>query len=512
MSLIFARNLAIGKGKTKRHVTAMVTKAPAAICQTFIYSQGDWVSAWGLANNNPNWESWVCNLKASVVHTKQFNKLVWLHLVINIWLRLTGDVGQSSIVLIQASRRGRLSSRGAPGIPVFGESWRLCKDVEPCHIIQHWSGTHFKKVPLRELGLHVQLGHSSHRCINPQPVPDNFTVIHSNGIHCVAVNFCWCKHRASPRQQLLCMELFPVTVESPKTCATFCVMEQFQVLSSSGKILAYKFHQALVVMTDCMGILKVKMLKMAGHGNEKDGITTTPPGSLALKYPACLRPGINLPPDWDTAPPKFQFLYMLILALDANFRLKNLYQSNWQRDPGLHTGLAYFVEPVKYLEHVTWFASQKDISMCSGFQMLAHAESRNVTGLHATGVGMCVCARHEIIRPLAVGDLQKGEWYCNMDYIALSAVQGHGIKSLFWSYNIACQWKLNLFERMAELLMNIQIIDHTDREGIEQAWAEINVVANSTKEMGPGNRYDKLDRQFAKHNWKKLVELETEDS
>ncbi|PBK88769.1 hypothetical protein ARMGADRAFT_1033757 [Armillaria gallica] len=184
------------------------------------------------------------------------------------------------------------------------------------------------------------------------------------------------------------------------------------------------------------------MLKMAGHGNEKDGIATTPPGSLALKF-------------------------------------KNWYQSNWQRDPGLHTGLAYFVEPVKYLEHVTQFASQKDISMCSGFQTLAHAESRNATGLHAMGVGM----------------------YCNMDYIALSAAQGHGIKSLFWSYDIACQWKLNLFEQMAELLsalqqdpidikfcfaipkchckghklkcqcyhsMNIQIIGHTDREGIEQ--------------------------------------------
>lgn len=31
------------------------------------------------------------------------------------------------------------------------------------------------------------------------------------------------------------------------------------------------------------------------------------------------------------------------------------------------------------------------------------------TGLRSSGVGACVCARHEIVRAQGIGDLQKGE-------------------------------------------------------------------------------------------------------
>lgn len=72
-------------------------------------------------------------------------------------------------------------------------------------------------------------------------------------------------------------------------------------------------------------------------------------------------------------------------------------------------GLAYFVKPTEYIKHVSKYATQKDISTCSRFHTLSHAESKNATGLRATGVRMAVCAQHEIMRPLGVGDLQKGE-------------------------------------------------------------------------------------------------------
>lgn len=54
---------------------------------------------------------------------------------------------------------------------------------------------------------------------------------------------------------------------------------------------------------------------------------------------------------------------------------------------------------------LTW----SQISSCSGFHTLVHAESKNNKGLRAMGVGMCVCARHECVLPTAVGDLQVGE-------------------------------------------------------------------------------------------------------
>lgn len=85
-----------------------------------------------------------------------------------------------------------------------------------------------------------------------------------------------------------------------------------------------------------------------------------------------------------------------------------------------------------------------------------------------------------------------------MDYIVLSVAHDHSIKSIFFSYDIACQWKLNFFEHMMAYpctpefkvvdiefgipkchckghklkcqcyhAMQIQIIRCTDREGIK---------------------------------------------
>jgi hypothetical protein len=48
--------------------------------------------------------------------------------------------------------------------------------------------------------------------------------------------------------------------------------------------------------------------------------------------------------------------------MDANFRLKNRMRSTEAADPGLHTGLAYLVENEPYIEHVSKYASQKDVS------------------------------------------------------------------------------------------------------------------------------------------------------
>lgn len=50
------------------------------------------------------------------------------------------------------------------------------------------------------------------------------------------------------------------------------------------------------------------------------------------------------------------------MAIDANFRLRNLLHSDDVTDPGLHTGMAYFVETKGYKEHVAKYATQKDVS------------------------------------------------------------------------------------------------------------------------------------------------------
>ena len=127
-----------------------------------------------------------------------------------------------------------------------------------------------------------------------------------------------------------------------------------------------------------------------------------------------------------------------------------------------------------------------------------------------------------------------------MDFILLSALTPLLVTSVFVSYNIACQFKLGFETRMPKLPKDLHIpsdvqlgwgipkchcpmhkvhcqaphslnfkpgVGRTDGEGIERSWAEMNRVANSTKEMGPGSRHDTLDDHFEHHNFRKLVSL-----
>ena len=112
---------------------------------------------------------------------------------------------------------------------------------------------------------------------------------------------------------------------------------------------------------------------------------------------------------------------------------------------------------------------------------------------------------------------------------------------IVFSYDIACQWHKNLWERMKifppeEALSNsvksvlflvlkfhlpahveacnLQFsfnltkgVGRTDGEAPERGWANINPAAQSTKEMGPGTRRDTLDDHFGDWNWKKTIKL-----
>ena len=49
--------------------------------------------------------------------------------------------------------------------------------------------------------------------------------------------------------------------------------------------------------------------------------------------------------------------------MDANFRLKNLMWLSLNKDPGLHTGLAYFPEDALYQKHILKYATQKGVGV-----------------------------------------------------------------------------------------------------------------------------------------------------
>jgi hypothetical protein len=114
-----------------------------------------------------------------------------------------------------------------------------------------WNGVFFEKISLRSMGLRVQLGHVNSTCLLPQPGHKDFTVLHTNGLHYVAVDFCGCDQRViTNRQQLLRAEWFPATVHQPQTCVTFRLLELFHVITLTGKLSAHEFYKALEYLTD----------------------------------------------------------------------------------------------------------------------------------------------------------------------------------------------------------------------------------------------------------------------
>lgn len=134
-----------------------------------------------------------------------------------------------------------------------------------------------------------------------------------------------------------------------------------------------------------------------------------------------------------------------------------------------------------------------------------------------------------------------------MDYISMSALRlvWDQLLPLLLSYDIMCQWIINLFERLARedfpshLRINIPQgdikyaipkyhfnghgqLNHSqyslnlkpgsgrmDGEEIERTWGRNNATAASTREMGPGSRHDTLEDHFGWHNFRKMVGLGT---
>jgi len=106
-----------------------------------------------------------------------------------------------------------------------------------------------------------------------------------------------------------------------------------------------------------------------------------------------------------------RWLYTLFVSIDANFRLKRVNVSSDERDPGLNHGFAYVVENTPFSTYLATYGEKipDDKSTCNNHDAIKSASARGGKGTAASGLGTVECSRHDMKRPIAVGDLQKGE-------------------------------------------------------------------------------------------------------
>ena len=163
-----------------------------------------------------------------------------------------------------------------------------------------------------------------------------------------------------------------------------------------------------------------------------------------------------------------------------------------------------------------------------------------------------------MILPCGAGNLHKGERYvtllinasfsegdldryCNMDYIFGSTISTLDLLFVIISYDVACQWFMNLLSRIKfdwpdEIKPKAQLhiqplipklhkpahertnheqfsfnygvgVGNTDGECPERIWSGHNALGNSTKTQGPGSRHDMLDDHFGFWNWEKYKSM-----
>ncbi|KAK7008533.1 CxC2 domain-containing protein [Favolaschia claudopus] len=431
----------------------------------------------------------------------------------------------------------------------------------PLHVIQEWSGEFWVPITLAKLGVVYQMGHAGFPCPFPDTMIHNLTVIEAPIIHQIRISYCKCSKSdmADNLEQLIRNGWYPATVIDPGTCATFRTLESYRLYNVVGNLNVRDFTTSIERATDPSAMSGMTQLpdrykqvgrmtrqwafllrmKRAGRGHDPRGVDSTVLGECAVNCWACPHDGRNLPDGWREVDPKYQFLYMLILAVDANFRLRNRIRVNEIDDPSLGPGWGYFVEPNKYREHLKNYVEETEISTCIAFAALLQKDSRNTAGLRVSGVGGCVCARHECMRPNGIGDLQKGERYANMDFIVLAALAGFTLLWLTISYDIGCQWKLKFFERAKAMPgdmrlnfddINVQFglpvwhaashnedcqnqnslsfrpgVGRSDGEGVERVWSGLNPASYSTKDAGSGVRADQLEGKIDNNNYLKNV-------
>ncbi|KAJ6515153.1 hypothetical protein C8R47DRAFT_961598 [Mycena vitilis] len=445
---------------------------------------------------------------------------------------------------------------------VFDQCLECCLSrhaLSPLHVLQEWQGDYWKPISLHALGLVYQLGHGGLPCGYPEAVTRTLTVVHTTAIQEISYRYCNCgrSDTANNLVQLLRNAWYPASKTDPDTVATFEVLDLYRLLNVVGHMNVRDFITSLERLTDskastgmnwlpdcykafgrmCRQWAFLQRARRAGRAYDPEGLVATKAGELVPACWPCPHEGRNLPINWRLVESQYRYLYRLILALDANFKLKNRIRKNEHPDPSLGPGWGAFVEPARYKKHL-----RKYISTCIAFAALTQKETRNTAGLRVSGVGGCVCARHECIRPNGMGDLQKGERYANMDYILLSALADTYPQELTVSYDIACQWRQNFSERMEKLPKELQRdwkgvllqsglpvwhalahecknennlnllpgVGKTDGEGIERLWAVLNGSAWQTKEMTLGNRADTLEDMLDSHNYlKNLSQCDT---
>ncbi|KAJ7789264.1 hypothetical protein B0H14DRAFT_3503214 [Mycena olivaceomarginata] len=304
-------------------------------------------------------------------------------------------------------------------------------------------------------------------------------------LHVLQIRIHYCKCSKSDEvdnlEQLLRNGWYPATVTDPKTVATFRSLEAYWLYTVLGNMNMRDFVTAMERMTDATSGSRMtwlpdrykqfqrmawqwaflKRVKRAGWGHDPAGVDKTKLGECTVICWAYLHDGHNLPENWhQELTAEHRFLYMLLVAVDTNFRLRNQMRANEINDPSLGPGWGCWVDPTAYKDHIKNYVYGNDwkVHLCERMKMLPQ----------------------HMQLPLEDIELQ-----CALPVWHTS------------SHNGDCKEVNSLSFK--------ECVGKSDREGVEQTWAVLNPAAYATNDAGLGQQADTLEDRLDNHNYLKNV-------
>jgi CxC2 like cysteine cluster associated with KDZ transposases len=147
-------------------------------------------------------------------------------------------------------------------------------------------------------------------------------VVHSNGIHNIAMISCECRGHDVLPSDLVAARLLPASFERIRTLFSAQLLDFFRLCNLELKATAYQFYHLLQRLTNPMAPAEVdnlyrefrrmsriwrwmKRLKWAGYGNGDKKVGESTPGELTVFCPACPQPSINIPDNWKEDPARY---------------------------------------------------------------------------------------------------------------------------------------------------------------------------------------------------------------
>jgi hypothetical protein len=207
-------------------------------------------------------------------------------------------------------------------------------------------------------------------------------VVHTNGIHHLAMVTCQCQGEHRIPLDLVSSNLLPTSFTKIRTLFTVHVLDHFRLCNLELKASAYQFYQLIRRVTLPMRPAEVvnlyhelrrmsrlwrwiKRLKWAGYGhNQKDPLKPEP-GSLANFCPACPQVGINIPENWKDDENRWvikhmlcavvskmilhlRFVFKRVFVADGNFKADHVRQENSDADIWLWDGAGMAPNQAEY--------------------------------------------------------------------------------------------------------------------------------------------------------------------